>query len=216
VADQQDSPRARAEAAGDEDEYWRRVAQQNAENNTAARQSTFSLFVKVSKERDEARAALTASRQRADTAEQEGFHLSAQVDAARMELALMQERLATAERELSHIDAVLARRPALDKPTRAANIEHAIATAARADAAERALAKAERERDQERAARGEAETARERLAHRASLAVAFIRDTYERRRDGWWRIQEDKELLALLLAPCPPNAGATPRGEGEG
>jgi hypothetical protein len=42
-----------------------------------------------------------------------------------------------AERELSHVDAVLARRPALDKPTRTANIKHAIATAARADAAER-------------------------------------------------------------------------------
>lgn len=59
----------------------------------------------------------------------------------------------TAERdeavgELRSIDSVLARRPALDKPTRVENIEHAINTAKRADtaearetAAEKALAK---------------------------------------------------------------------------
>lgn len=37
------------------------------------------------------------------------------------------------EAELARIDAVMARRPALDKPTRAENIEHAIATAKLAD-----------------------------------------------------------------------------------
>ena len=45
------------------------------------------------------------------------------------ELDQQAERIVELECELSHIDAVLARRPALDKPTRRENIEHAINTA---------------------------------------------------------------------------------------
>lgn len=40
-------------------------------------------------------------------------------------------RFTLAERELAGIDEILARRPALDKPTRRENIEHAIVTAKR-------------------------------------------------------------------------------------
>jgi len=57
---------------------------------------------------------------------------------SRMQLEVEKAKVALeqAEAELRGIDAVLARRPALDKPTRRENIEHAITTAARAEQAE--------------------------------------------------------------------------------
>lgn len=58
----------------------------------------------------------------------------------------LREELDAALRELDWIDSVLARRPALaDQPTRAAKIEHAISTAAKADQLQSRLAAAERE-----------------------------------------------------------------------
>jgi hypothetical protein len=70
----------------------------------------------------------------------------AEAKVAALEAELAAERAAkeAAERELSLIDAVMARRPALDQPTRWQNVEKAITTAARADAAIR-------ERDEARA-----------------------------------------------------------------
>ena len=44
-----------------------------------------------------------------------------------------EKALAHARRELERIDAIMARRPALDKPTRWENVEHAINVAKRAD-----------------------------------------------------------------------------------
>jgi hypothetical protein len=55
---------------------------------------------------------------------------------------------------LSLIDAVMARRPALDQPTRWQNVEKAITTAARADAAIRERDEARQERDQYKQALG--------------------------------------------------------------
>ena len=53
--------------------------------------------------------------------------------------------------EVAWIDAVLARRPALDKPTRAANIEHAINVARQADELRAKLSASEREAERLRA-----------------------------------------------------------------
>lgn len=69
--------------------------------------------------------------------------------------ALVEERdeaVATLTDELAHIDAVLARRPAMDLSTRAANIEKAIMVASRADRAD-----AERDKAREQVATVEAE-----------------------------------------------------------
>jgi hypothetical protein len=72
---------------------------------------------------------------------------------AALEAELAAERAAkeAAERELSLIDAVMARRPALDQPTRWQNVEKAITTAARADAAIRERDEALAELDTEKA-----------------------------------------------------------------
>src|SRR5262249_34116195 len=51
--------------------------------------------------------------------------------------------LARVQGELHAIDQVMARRPALDKPTRWENVQHAIAMAAKADEAQRRLSRAE-------------------------------------------------------------------------
>jgi CHAD domain-containing protein len=51
-------------------------------------------------------------------------------------------QLQQARQELSSIDAILARRPALDQPTRWQNIEKAITVASRCDKAEAALQQA--------------------------------------------------------------------------
>ena len=64
------------------------------------------------------------------------FHDSVGADACR-DAADEIERLRS---ELRRIDAIMARRPALDKPTRWENIEHAISTASQADRLRSALA----------------------------------------------------------------------------
>ena len=51
------------------------------------------------------------------------------LERAASELATLTRRVEELEAELASIDAVMARRPALDKPTRRENVEHAITTA---------------------------------------------------------------------------------------
>jgi hypothetical protein len=69
----------------------------------------------------------------------------------------LRKRIEQAERELASVDAILARRPALDLPTRWQNIEKAITVAARCDKAEAiaADAKAQNERLVERVQQAE-------------------------------------------------------------
>lgn len=84
-------------------------------------------------------------RARAEAAERERDALSQPccgkfedcTDARCLPLAIHQRDAARAE--LAGIDAAMARRPALDKPTRRENVEHAIATAAKADERRTAL-----------------------------------------------------------------------------
>ena len=80
---------------------------------------------------------------------------------AEADLAAEQARAEKAEAELTRIDNVMARRPALDKPTRWENVEYAINTAKRADEAERLL---EAERAAHQATKAECERAW--VAHR--------------------------------------------------
>ena len=83
--------------------------------------------------------------------------------------------------ELSWIDSVLARRPALDKPTRAANIEHAINVAKQADALRAEVAKLQLSasdvefhgNEQVKALRAENERLREALTPSGATKAAY-------------------------------------------
>lgn len=123
----------------------------------------------------------------------------------------VETQLAAATSELQQIDHVMARRPALDQPTRWQNIEKALRTAARADEAERGLATAETELARLRAATTwqPMET-----AHHANVMLA-VRDVVEGwlvgegffMHGGWfWSADPDRRIdpTYWMALPAPP------------
>ena len=124
----------------------------------------------------------------------EELHVLAQrCEAAEQRAQDFQRSAVAAAHELASIDAVLARRPALDKPTRRENIEHAISVAARAD-------ELQRERD---AAAHRAEALQHQLNARETLDPERVDlkalDAYRQRADA---AESASDRLRNLLRDC--------------
>lgn len=98
-------------------------------------------------------------------------------------------RATAAEQELASIDSLMARRPALDKPTRWENIQHAISTAALADRAERLHDIAVKRADEAEAKLAAAEQERDKQTRRA-----------EEWKSSWFALDRDTAGLRTKLA----------------
>lgn len=200
MADQQDSPRARAEAAG-EDPLTR-----CEETGAAAIRGTCPVHggdaclwhlpnVRATIQHDaeeyhELVLALTASRQRAEELERERDE--AQSGRSPQYVEMLERRVASTDAALEEVKELLRPLAGMSpdgQGTRTVDVLRKLI--ARAESAER-------ERDQERAARGEIQRLYE---HRgAALLRPCISCGYQPK-------------AVTVAAPCPPNAGATEAGE---
>lgn len=105
------------------------------------------------------------------------------------QLQAQREQLEQAQAELHHIDLVMARRPALDKPTRADNILHAINTASLADSRLTKIERLEQQLSQVTKDRDD--------YHRACLTYEGLKRGLERRID---EIDDSRALAEKNLA----------------
>lgn len=96
-------------------------------------------------------AALTEARAKLVEAEVDRGNIAMMLGDTRRERDELKSKPAEMEKELHSIDNVMARRPAMDQSTRAANVEKAISLAGKADDALGRLKSAERDRDSLRA-----------------------------------------------------------------